>query len=69
MYQVIQDQRDLTTAAAAEVAALATYASAEIQLAIATGNTLARYNVEFNEAKAGRVAKPPTPLPPPTPNR
>ncbi len=69
VYQVIQDQRDLTTAAAAEVAALATYASAEIQLAIATGNTLARYNVEFNEAKAGRVARPPSPLPPATPNR
>jgi outer membrane protein TolC len=69
VYQVIQDQRDLTTAAAAEVAALATYASAEIQLAIATGTTLSRYNVEFNEAKAGRVAKPPSPLPPATPNR
>ena len=65
VYQVIQDQRDLTTAAAAEVAALAAYASAQILLEIATGTTLTSHNVEFNEAKSGHVASPPSPLPPP----
>ena len=65
VYQVIQDQRDLTTAAAAEVAALAAYASAQIQLEIATGTTLTSHNVEFNEAKSGQVARPPSPLPAP----
>lgn len=67
VYQVIQDQRDLTTAAAAEVAALAAYASAQILLEIATGTTLTSHNVEFNEAKSGQVATPPSPLPAPPP--
>ena len=65
VYQVILDQRDLTTAAAAEVAALAAYASAEIQMEIATGTTLSSHNVEFSEAKSGQVARPPGILPPP----
>jgi outer membrane protein TolC len=63
VYQVIQDQRDLTTAAAAEVTAQAAYASAQIQLGIATGTTLSSNNVEFNEAKSGRITKAPSPLP------
>ena len=54
VYQVIQDQRDLTTAAAAEVTAQATYAGARVQLDVATGLTLANNNVEIDEAKAGR---------------
>ena len=52
VYQVIQDQRDLTTAAAAEVTAQATYAGARVQLDVATGSTLANNNVEFDEAKS-----------------
>jgi outer membrane protein len=69
VYQVIQDQRDLTTAAAAEVTALAGYASAQIQLGIATGTTLSSNNVEFSEAKAGHVSRPPSPLPAAAPKR
>ncbi len=67
VYQVIQDQRDLTTAAAAEVTAQATYAGARVQLDVATGSTLASNNVEFDEAKAGhvsRVSSPPPAVPP-----
>ena len=45
VYQVIQDQRDLTTAAAAEVTAQATYAGARVQLDVSTGSTLANNNV------------------------
>jgi outer membrane protein TolC len=69
VYQVIQDQRDLTTAAAAEVTAQATYAGARVQLDVATGSTLANNNVEFDEAKSGHVSKAPNPLPAVAPNR
>ena len=63
VYQVIQDQRDLTTAAAAEVAAQAAYATARVQLDVASGMTLQNNSVEFSEAKAGHVSKAPSALP------
>jgi len=63
VYQVIQDQRDLTTAGAAEVAAQAAYAAARVQLDVATGQVLERNGVEFEEAKAGHVARPPSVIP------
>lgn len=63
VYQVIQDQRDLTTAAAAEVSAQAAYAAARVQLDVAAGMTLQNNNVEFDEAKAGRVSRAASPLP------
>jgi outer membrane protein TolC len=69
VYQVIQDQRDLTTAAAAEVTAQATYAGARVQLDVATGSTLADNNVEFDEAKTGRVSRAPSTPPAVAPNR
>ncbi|MEO8050144.1 MAG: TolC family protein [Acidobacteriota bacterium] len=69
VYQVIQDQRDLTTAAAAEVTAQATYAGARVQLDVATGSTLSNNNVEFDEAKTGQVSRPPSTLPAAAPNR
>jgi len=69
VYQVIQDQRDLTTAAAAEVTAQATYAGARVQLDVATGSTLANNNVEFDEAKTGHVSKAPSTPPAVAPNR
>ena len=57
VYQVIQDQRDLTTAAAAEVTAQATYAGARVQLDVSTGSTLVNNNVVLEEAKSGRVSR------------
>jgi len=69
VYQVIQDQRDLTTAAAAEVTAQAAYAGARVQLNVATGSTLAENNVEFQEAKTGHVSRAPNTPPPVPPNR
>jgi outer membrane protein len=69
VYQVIQDQRDLTTAAAAEVTAQAAYAGARVQLDVATGSTLADNNVEFEEAKAGHVSRVPSTPPAVPPNR
>lgn len=61
VYQVIQDQRDLTTAAAAEVTAQAAYAGARVQLDVSTGSTLANNNVILDEAKSGRVSRVSTP--------
>ena len=69
VYQVIQDQRDLTTAAAAEVTAQAAYAGARVQLDVATGSTLANNNVEFDEAKSGHVSRAPSTPPAVAPNR
>ncbi len=63
VYQVIQDQRDLTNAAASEVSAQAAYAAARVQLDVATGTTLSNNRVQFDEAKTGRVGAAPQPLP------
>ena len=63
VYQVIQDQRDLTTAGAAEVAAQAAYAAARVQLDVATGMVLDNNHVEFEEAKTGRVSQAPSAIP------
>lgn len=63
VYQVIQDQRDLTTAGASEVAAQAAYAAARVQLDVATGLVLENNRVEFEEAKAGHVARAPSAIP------
>ena len=64
VFQLIQDQRDLSTAGGNLVTAEATYAQARVQLDIATGMTLQNNNVEFDQAKSGIVSKPVTPLPP-----
>jgi outer membrane protein len=63
IFQLIQDQRDLSTAGGNVVTAEATYAQARVQLDIATGMTLQNNNVEFDDAKSGHVSKPPSPLP------
>jgi outer membrane protein len=63
IYLVIQAQRDLATAQGTEVSALANYAQARTQLDAATGLVLDNNHVEIGEAKAGRVAKPPAPIP------
>jgi outer membrane protein len=67
VYQVIQDQRDLTTAAGAEVGAENAYMAARTQLDLAVGLTLQNNSVEFDEAKSGRVSRAPNPLPVPLP--
>jgi outer membrane protein TolC len=68
-YNVILVQRDLATAAGAEVQAQAAYALAHVQLDLATGKILDNNHVEFDEAKAGRVSRPPSALPALDPNR
>ena len=59
IFFVIQAQRDLTSAQAAEVAALSTYAHARVEIERSTGQTLAAYDVQIDEAVKGVVARPP----------
>jgi len=63
VYQLIQDQRDLTTAAGNEVNAQNAYMAARNLLDVATGLVLESNNVEFDEAKSGHVARTSTPAP------
>jgi len=62
-YNVILQERDLEVAADAEVQAQAAYVLARNLLDLAVGRTLDVNRVEIAEAKAGRVSRPPTPLP------
>ena len=63
IFFVIQYQRDLAVARSNEVAAQAQYAKAKVQLDVATGDTLDRYNVQIDEAVKGTVARAPGALP------
>lgn len=57
-FQVVQTQRDLAQAQAGEVAALAAYSRARVQLDLQTAQILTKYKVEIAEAKAGRSSRP-----------
>lgn len=59
VFLVIQAQRDLTQVEVNEVLARSAYAKALTQFHQATGMTLAKNGIEFNEAKEGRVARNP----------
>lgn len=61
-YQVVQDQRDLSSAQSSELQALANYSHARIALEQALGTTLEVNHVSMEEAVSGRVkAAPSTP--------
>ncbi len=66
-YDVVVEQRDLATAQAAELSALASYQSARISLDQTTGETLEANHVSLTEALTGKISTPsslPQPLPP-----
>ncbi len=63
IYFVIQAQRDLATAQGAEVAALATYSRAHVEMDRATGQTISANNIEVEEAMKGSISKPASQLP------
>ncbi len=63
IFFVIQAQRDLAQAQATEVAALSAYNHARVTLDQATGDTLVVNNVSIDEAKTGRVSRPPSVIP------
>lgn len=60
IYQVVQDQRDLASAASSVMQAMANYTHARVQLDQALGITLEANGISLEEAKAGRVARPST---------
>lgn len=60
IYQVVQDQRDLASAASAVTQAMANYTHARIQLDQALGTTLEVNGISLEEAKTGHVARPST---------
>ena len=68
-YNVILTERDLVTAQSNEVTALSTYAKARVELERATGQTLNSNNISLDEAVKGKVARPPSTIPPAPPAR
>ncbi|HXJ96512.1 MAG TPA: TolC family protein [Terriglobia bacterium] len=58
-FQLIQDQRDLSTAEGNEAKARQTFANALTQMGTATGTLLDRYHVQMADAKMGKVTHPP----------
>jgi outer membrane protein TolC len=62
-YNVIQQQRDLSNAQFAETAALVAYSTARVALDGTTGTLLSAYHITLAEARAGRISRPPAPLP------
>jgi len=60
---VVIVQRDLVTRQSAEVTALNTYVKARTNLETVTGEILPDQNVSIDEALAGKVNRPPSPLP------
>jgi outer membrane protein len=63
-YNVIQQQRDLVNAQYALSAALVSYSNARIALDQSLGATLEVNHISIDEARIGRVSRPPAPLPP-----
>jgi len=63
IYNVILAQRDLLTAQSNEVAALAAYAKARVELDRATGQTIERNHISLDEAFRGSVSRPPAAIP------
>jgi outer membrane protein TolC len=63
VFQVIQTQQNLANARQQEVTAQVAYASAKLQMDVATGNLMEKYNIVFDEARDGRIARRPDPIP------
>ncbi|GIU78390.1 MAG: hypothetical protein KatS3mg005_1628 [Bryobacteraceae bacterium] len=57
-FQVVQTQRDLAAAQAGEVAALAAYNRARVQLDLQTAQILEKYGVTIEEAREARSLRP-----------
>jgi outer membrane protein len=63
-YNVILTQRDLVTAQSNEVTARTAYAKAKVEYDRATGQTLENNSILIDEALRGKVARPPSLIPP-----
>jgi hypothetical protein len=58
----------LALAGSIEVAARSSYTKAKVSLDQATGKILSANGIQIEEAKSGKVARAPSPLPPPGQN-
>jgi outer membrane protein TolC len=58
-YQVILRERDLTSAQQLEVAAMANYAKAMVEMDRARGITLERNRIDYSDALSGKVSRTP----------
>lgn len=63
IFMVIQAQRDLAVAQAAEVNSLSSYSRARVSLDQSLGVTLDVNNISIDEARKGSVSKPPSTVP------
>lgn len=63
IFFVVQAQRDLAQAQGQEVAALSAYSKARVALDQATGRILESYDIQIEEARAGRVSRTPDAAP------
>jgi outer membrane protein len=62
-FNVISVQRDLANAQLSDVQALTAYGLAKVQLDQALGTVLESNRIEMDEAKTGKVSRPPSPIP------
>jgi outer membrane protein len=62
-FNVISVQRDLANAQLSDVQALTAYGLAKVQLDQALGTVLESNRIEMEEAKTGKVSRPPNPIP------
>lgn len=69
IYNVILTQRDLSQAQSNEVAAIAAYSKAKVELDRSTGEILATNNISLQEAYRGSISRPPSPIPAIAPGR
>jgi outer membrane protein TolC len=60
---VIQAQRDLAQSESNEVTAQSAYVKARVNLEVATGRILSAYNINIEEARQGKISRPPSALP------
>jgi outer membrane protein TolC len=63
IFFVIQAQRDLATAQASEVSAMAAYSRAKVQMELVTGQTLKANQIDIGEAKRAKVSRAPSTVP------
>jgi len=62
LFEVIQQQNSLATSRQNVVTAQVAYANAKLQMDVATGNLMEKYNIVFEEAKGGTLARRPDPI-------
>jgi outer membrane protein TolC len=63
IFDVIQAQRDLAQSESNEVTAQSAYVKARVNLEVATGRILSAYNINIEEARQGKISRPPSALP------